>query len=125
MNLTNQSFDEHSVSGWQLLGELKLSNDLDVEITVHEWLLEIINPLDLNVDFFNKLTLSMQGVAMSLLKSGLETQEFDHIHLLVFAQRKQKKKPHSWGFFRIKKLESLIKKKGLPDRVVEFYLYPE
>jgi len=125
MNHKNQSFNNHAVKGWQLLGTLKLSRDLDVETTIHKWLLEILKQLELHVGFFDKLTLSMQEAAMTLLKPGPEQREFEHIHLLVFARRKQTESPPSWGFFRIEKVESAVHENDHPDHAVEFYLYPE
>ena len=98
---------------------------MDVDTTIHKWLLEILKQLELPTGFFNRLTTSMQELAVTLLKPGSEKKEFEHIHLLVFARRKQTESPNSWGFFRIEKVESAIHENGRPDHAVEFYLYPE
>lgn len=125
MTDTNPFSNAYPVTGWQLLGKLKVSRDVDAEATIHNWLMEILKSLNLHPDFFSKLTLSMQDAAMSLLKPSLEVQGFEHIHLLVLARRRQTTSLHSWGFFRIEKLEGHINENGPPDHTVEFYLYQE
>ena len=125
MKQTDPSFNEYPLKGWQLLGKLKLSKELDIEAAIYSWLLEILRSLNLHENFFNKLVLSIQNAAMKLLEPSLATQGFEHIHLLVFVRGKDRNAPYSWGFFRIEKIEVSTTENSPPDHAVEFYLYPE
>jgi len=59
------------------------------------------------------------------LEPSLVSQEFEHIHLLIFLPEERMENLHSWGFFHIEKLENLVDKNSPPDHTVEFYLYPD
>jgi len=125
MNTSAPSFNEYFNNKWQLLGELRLTRGLDIEATVYVWLLEVLKPLDVHIDFFNRLVQSVQDAVVNLLDAGSVSQKFDHVHLLMFARTRQMETPRSWGFFHIEKLEELAHENNPPDHAVKFYLYPE
>jgi hypothetical protein len=125
MKRTDSSFNDYPVTGWQLLGRLNLSRDLDIEPTIHAWLLETLQLINLHMEFFKKLSLSVKSSAVNSLEPHHEKQALDHIHLLLFVRRKQETESRSWGFFHIEKLEGSTNENGPPDHSIEFYIYPD
>ncbi|HSL31096.1 MAG TPA: hypothetical protein VK900_17985 [Anaerolineales bacterium] len=123
MKPVNASPHPVSASGWQVLGELQLALETDHHHTVGKWLSIILSPLELQEDFVNKVLKSARDALSRALPEANDTR-FDHLHLLVFAPMDLSARHHSWGFFRIEKLERAADTVN-PDHKIEFYLYLE
>lgn len=123
MKHTDSSLHRTLSPGWQLLGELELTVNQDTDHTVGKWLTVILNALDLQADFMSKVLKSAQEVTTRVMQAGAVTKS-QHFHLLVFSPPEAAAKGHSWGFFRIEKIDSEADKAN-PDHTVEFYLYLE
>jgi hypothetical protein len=110
--------------GWRSLGELELPAGANMEETLYAWLTEILHPLELPVELFNKIVASAQDAVA-------RAQRFDtwtiigHIHLAVFAPKNIIAHGKVWGFFRIDKIDDVASSMNHPNHIVEFYLYQE
>lgn len=109
---------------WQLLDELNLpvGSYMDDKININLWLTEILSPLELHIDFLNRVWNSAQDAIARAMQVESMT-EFEHIHLLVFARADRIPKRQIWGFFRIEKIEGTKQGENPPGLAVEFYLY--
>ena len=111
---------------WQLLDELELpvGSSMDDKININVWLTEILSPLELPTDFFNRVLSSAQDAIARPMQVVARTQ-LAHIYLLIFAPRENASNGKSWGFFRIEKGEMSIANKNRCSHLIEFYLYVE
>jgi len=114
--------NKSSDTNWQILGELELPIGSNLDNTIKARLMEILNPLNLHAGFLNKILKSAQDAAGRVMQNGME---FEHIHILIFVPLDYASKGHTWGFFRIEKIESATTDNRHPDHVIEFYLYFE
>jgi hypothetical protein len=114
---------QDSVSGWQVLGELRLTPGVDAHHTVDKWLGVILSRLELQEDIANKVLQSAWEAVERALRAA-QTTRFDHLHVLVFVRADLTTKHQSWGFFRIEKVETESVNEN-PDHAIELYLYPE
>lgn len=88
------------------------------------WLTEILNLLDLHVDFLNKISKCAQdAVARAMQVESM--MELAHIHFLSFAPADLKSKGQIWGLFRIKKVDDFVQYGETADHLVELFLYLE
>lgn len=112
---------DDALTGWQLLGELKLSYASNIEAVIYTWLLEILEPLKLPTDFMEKVNKSVLNAALDFIES--EAKSYNHIHLLIFVRKQETDGTLAWGFFRIEKLEDTTQEKS--NHAIEYYLYPD
>jgi hypothetical protein len=117
------SSDETGRSGWQLLGQIDLSTGSDTG-RIHTWLVELLTPLNLHLDFVNQLLNSARDAIARALHWNAEFP-LEHLHLSMFAPNERNSQRKTWGFFRIEKIDSGEPNKDHLDYVVEFYLYLE
>jgi hypothetical protein len=117
------SSDETPRSGWQFLGQIELSADLNAD-TIHTWLVELLTPLNLHSGLVNQLLNSAQDAAIRALHSNTG-MSFEHIHLSVFVPSEFTALGRIWGFFRIEKIDGTESIEDRPNHAVEFYLYQE
>jgi hypothetical protein len=123
LNEPSQSITNRSKTDWIKFGELRLPFDVDAEAMINAWLSETLAPLHLHVDFLNKVSASAHVAATRAMQSE-PVMAFDHIHLLVFVLESLDPKGHTWGFFRIEKMDSAADV-SRPNHAIEFYLYLE
>ena len=119
---------EHSESGWRILGELELPIAAEADGAISAWLTQILNPIDLHMDFLNKVTRSAQDAAIRAITAERAQTEFEHIHLCLFVPRTDLftlYKGQTWGFFRIEKMGPSTENGSPHDHSIEFYLYLE
>jgi len=110
---------------WQILSELELALGFDTQSAIEAWIMETLNPLDLNADFMRKVLKSAQDSATRASQTGISTLEFEHIHMLALASKDYSSKGSTWGFFRIEKMESLPDGREPKGHSIEFYFYRE
>lgn len=104
---------------WQVLGEIKRPVSADPNRAIHNWLLEILHPLDLPPDFLNKITTSAQDCILRAIQAET-VNRFEHIRLVIFAPRENVSKRRCWGFFRIEKMDENAR-----EYIFEYYLYED
>lgn len=109
---------------WQLLGQLELPVASNADDSTRIWLMEILGPLNLPVDFLNKILKSTQDSATRAMQAE-PLIKFEHIHLIIFVPSAQTSKGRTWGFFRIEKIEKVTADDSPPDHAIEVYLYLE
>jgi len=109
---------------WQILGDLNLSVGSEVEFAINAWLTELLSPLNLSMNFLNRVHDSVQGTVRRILypNAGSIT---GHIHLSIFApyERIPERKP--WGFFHIERIENQGEAVDVRDHAIDIYLYVE
>jgi len=88
-------------------------------------LIETLAPLGLEADFVNKILKSAQEAVLRAMRMNAETLEFEYLHVLIFSPVNPGADDHTWGFFRIEKLEKTAGPKTPRNHAVEFYLYAE
>lgn len=125
MKQADPSPKDLSGTGWHLLGKLELRIDENANYAVRAWITEIIDPLDLNMDFLNRVLRSAQDAVARATHGDLAESRFEHLHLFLFAPMEHKMLGRTWGFFRIEKIGMFTLKENSQDLSIEFYLYPE
>ena len=114
MNQNKPSLNDPAYNGWQLLGELELLAGSRPEERMKVWLVEILQPLNLQEDFLNRILRSAHAVDVERLA------EAGSARLLVYSPPGLPE-GQTWGFFRIEKAGD----KSLFRHSIEFYLYLE
>jgi len=94
------------------------------DATLHVWLKEALNPLNLHTDFLNKIMNSAQQTAARILRADGEIK-LEHIHLQVFAPSNRASNKQTWGFFSVERLEDAKEDDVAHDHTIEIYLYVE
>ena len=107
---------------WQLLGELELPVEVNTDNTIHAWLTEVLDPLNLSADLLNRILKSAQDAATRVWQAE-PGMELEHIHLIIFVPPDHTSTGQTWGFFRIEKIENTVEGKAAHDHAIEFYLY--
>jgi hypothetical protein len=123
--MQHNNSDLHQISdpGWQILGELELTTELDTDRAVNKWLVVLLGRLNLHSDFLDHVLKSGQeAVSRAIQAEGVK--KFEHLHLLIFVPADQSQNNQNWGFYRIEKVEWKAGKAN-PDHAIEFYLYQE
>jgi hypothetical protein len=109
---------------WRALGEIKLPVEANINFEIQRWLTLILGPLNLPVEFLNKLLKSAQSATGRAIQA--ETLlKYVHIHLLVFVLGDHAQKGQTWGFFRMERIEPTVTENASLDHAIEFYLYLE
>lgn len=111
-------------TGWQILGQLELTLNLNVEYQVQDWLTALLLPLLLHESFMNKVLRSAQEYSLRALHSNIDAVN-GHVHLVILVQKDLTMRSDTWGFFRIEKIDNAEQNPLHPDHTVEFYLYLE
>lgn len=109
---------------WQLLDELELSvgSSMDDKIDINVWLTEILSPLKLHIDFFNRVLSSAQEAIARAVHIAPMT-ELTYIHLLIFAPAERTSNRQMWGFFRIEKIGDSSVAGNPSNHSIELYIY--
>ena len=110
-------------TGWQVLGELKLTANSGTDPMVGTWLSVILSPLELRADFLNKVLKSAQEATVHALQVDPVVQ-FKQVYVLIFIAADHSLNGQNWGFFRIEKVEN-TNGQDFPNHAIEFYLYQE
>jgi hypothetical protein len=119
-----KSMQNKDTTDWQLLGQLELPVASNADDPTRIWLMEILGPLNLPVDFLNKILKSTQDSATRVMQAEFLIK-FEHIHLFIFVPSAHTSRGRTWGFFRIEKIEKVTADDGPPAHAIEFYLYLE
>ena len=114
----------HPASNWQILGDLELAVEACSNDRLGARLKEILNPLDLHIDFQNRILNSAHQTVVRLLRPDAETK-LDHIYLVVFAPSTRTLKKLIWGFFSVERLEDTKEGTVANNHTIEIYLYKE
>lgn len=125
MKQTDPTPKNLSGTDWRVLGEIELRSDQDTDGAARAWITETLNPLNLHSNFLNKILKSAQEAVTRAMPYDSATQEFEHLHLLVFAPLENNSTGKTWGFFRIDKIGKPTADKKPYDHSIEFYLYLE
>lgn len=125
MKQTDPSPNHLSGTDWHRLGEIELRRDEKAEGAVRTWMVEILSPLSLHADFLNKILKSAKEAVTRTMHAEAGGLEFEHLHLFVFAPAENRSNGKTWGFFRIEKVESSLRRGKPFDHSIEFYLYIE
>ena len=113
--------DKHK-SYWSTLGKIELPADASIDDTVRVWLIEILNPLNLTVEFFEKFQKSAQASAVrAVAANGLVP--FLHIHISIQVPQNHRSLGKSWGFFQIERIDTKVG--DIDVHAIDFYLYVE
>ena len=75
-----------SVSKWQLVAELELFLGVDNQSRISSWLLEVLSPLQLHMDFLDKALKSVEVAAARALQTETVTKH-QHLHFLIYIPR--------------------------------------
>lgn len=108
-----------------MLGESEVRVGAEADGTVNAWMVEILSPLNLHGDFLNKILKSAQEAVARAMHADAGGSDFEHLHLFVFASAENMSNGKTWGFFRIEKVESSLRRGKPFDHSIEFYLYIE
>lgn len=120
----DQSRNQRMITGWQFLGELELPVGSDAERIVHTWLTKSLDPLNMHVDFLNKVLMSAQEAVARAIRAEA-VMKFGRIQITLFFPSERALKGQSWGFFRVEKIMDTLEGAMAPARGIEFYLYLE
>jgi hypothetical protein len=112
------AFNQPPSSGWKLLGKLELPVDGPIEGKINVWLMEILHPLNIHEDFYNRILKSAQAVHLDRMT------DLESVYLFVYAQPKPPT-GQTWGYFRIDKAGIATVNKASSHHSIEFYLYVE
>lgn len=118
------SSNTFSGTDWRMLGELELPVGSETNGMVSTWLTEILSPLDMHLDFLNRILKSAEDAAVRTFQAEVITK-IEHIHLLIFVPAEYSSKNKTWGFFRIEKVENTHADIPIASHAIEFYLYVE
>lgn len=103
---------------------MELPIDESVEAALHTWLIELLQPLDLQAELVNKIIASAQD-AFARTHHPEITFQFEQIHLVIFIPSKRDARKKAWSFFRLDKIEDTQDEQTGSEHAVEFYLYGE
>ncbi len=116
--------DRKSGAEWQLLGELEMSGGDDIHAVLEPWLAALVRPLDLPVDFIERLSKSVEeSAARALRDPGRQTAR--HVHLLIFGPEQSASPGQFWGFYRIEKAATRPAAEQGSTHAIAYYLYRE
>ena len=121
---TDQPTPRVSGTDWHVLGEFELPFGMDVHSIIHVWLSDILTPLDLDVNFLNKVSKSAEEAAVRAIQTET-VMKYQHTHLLIYISADRPSNGGTWGFFRIMKVETTAENEDPRDHSIEFYLYLE
>jgi hypothetical protein len=113
-----------SLNDFQMIGDLELPLVSDTGELIRSWMVEILSVLSLNARFLAKILESAQAAADEAIQAAA-VQQAAFIHLLIFAPIKPSSSGQTWGFFRIKKMESPPADRQIQIFMNAFYLYLE
>ena len=85
---------------------------------------EILDPIELQEDFGNRILNSAYQTSGRILQAGAENK-VERIHLLVFVPSKCTSQKKAWGFFSVEKLEETKDGAVSNEHALEIYLYVE
>jgi hypothetical protein len=119
-----QPISHNPDTDWQILGELELPLDVNTHSMLDTWLLDALIPLNLNVDFLNKIRKSAEDVAVRTMQTEMVIQT-QRTRLLICIPANRPLNVQTWGFFRIEKLELVTENENFSNHIIEIYLFPE
>jgi hypothetical protein len=112
------AFNQPPYTDWKLLGKLELPAGSPIEEKIDVWLMEILHPLNLQEDFFNRLLKSVHAVHVEKMT------DFESVSFFIYSPW-ELAQGQTWGFFRIDKIGNSMGNKSSSHHSIEFYLYLE
>lgn len=103
---------------------MKLALGENVEAVLYTWLMDLLEPLDLQAELVNKIIASAQDAFARATQTDL-TFQFEQIRLEVFIPEKRGARKKAWSFFRLDKIEDTSNEHVGSNHAVEIYLYGE
>ena len=124
MNTNNSTPASLPDPAWLPLGELILPIGENPDEAIHQWLPEILFPLQLSEDFLERVIRSAQESS----ERAMQTQE-EHpagqISLCLFIPLTLTASESTWGYFSIAKLTNQDNEQESSSPAIHFYLYVE
>jgi hypothetical protein len=120
----NPSRNPLANSDWQILCELVLRVFNHAEQTVHSWLTECLELLDLQEDVVDRLLRSAQGAVARTVGAEVGSRP-EYIEILLFVPPDHELKGQTWGFFRVEKIVDARQDAVSHGQTIAFYLYLE
>lgn len=126
-SLSNQvvrPISQNADTDWQILVEIELLLDVNARPTLDAWVLDALIPLNLHVDFLNKIRKSAEDIAARSIQAETVIRH-QRTCLLICIPTNRPLNVRTWGFFRIEKVELAAENENSPNHTIEFYLFPE
>jgi len=120
---TDPSINKTSFGDWKILGEREIQGGSFADDALITWLTEILSPLDLHVDFLNRILFSARDAFARDMQLEIG-MKFEQSTLQVYVPLISSAFSGTWGFFRIEKNENTAADIR-PGHVIAFYLYLE
>jgi len=120
---TYKRTDNHETD-WQILGELELPVGLSVDDKIHTWLTEILSPLNLSTEFFERFLKSAQASASHAMGAKGSVQ-LGQVHISILMLQVHSLVGKSWGFFQIERIDNKADDVDAHEHAIDFYLYVE
>jgi hypothetical protein len=125
--LSNQvvrPISQNADTDWQILVEIELPLDVNARPTLDAWVLNALIPLNLHVDFLNKIRKLAEEVTARAMQTEMVMRS-QRTRVLILIPANRPSDVQTWGFFRIEKVELAAENKNSPQHTIEFYLFPE
>lgn len=91
---------------------------------IHSWLVKILTPLNLSMNFLDRILQSSQDSVVQALQPD-SAMTIGYIHLSVFIPYEPVSEGKTWGYFHIAKIGNQVEDIATHDHEVNFYLYVE
>ena len=125
LNTQDPSYTQKSPPpNWQILGEFELPVGTIADDTVQIRLKELLDLIELQEDFGNRILNSAQKATARILQVDAENK-LEHIRFLVFVPSILTSQKQTWGFFTVEKLEDTEEEVVSNECTIEIYLYVE
>lgn len=121
---TDQPSSYDSGTDWQLLGETELPLGVDAQSSINAWLLDVLTPLHLHIDFLNKVLKSAEDATARSIETSTVVK-CQHTRLLIYVPANRLLNAQAWGFFRIEKAATSAANEHSRAPSIEFYLFLE
>jgi hypothetical protein len=123
-NQTDRAISYGSGTDWQIVGELELPLGVDAHSRINAWLLDVLTPLHLHIDFLTKVLKSAEDATERSIQTET-VMTYRHTHLLIYVPANRPLNAQTWGFFRIEKAATSAENELSPAHSIEFYLFHE
>jgi hypothetical protein len=124
MNMNDTTHTSKSEPGWHLLSQLDLPVGININDTLRSWLLEVVNPLNLPIEFLNRLSISIQDSISRALECDPGTK-IGRTQISVFMPHDLASNGKNWGYFHTEKNGGRETDGTIFDHRMDIYLYVE
>lgn len=123
LNSIDPLYNNHPRTSWQILGELQLRVGSGFNGTIDQWLMIILNPLNLPDDFVGKIQKSIEQAAAGVLHPDTAGAKLEYLEVVVLAPTEQISQGKIWGFFRIERTSTDTRNENANGHRVDYYIY--